>query len=83
VSFITYRDSRGNLKVVDAALTKATRLQCPKCGIDNPFVLYMFEDRDGGVERRYYYVCPDCKIHYTNWGPNYDYRGRHRITKAL
>ena len=81
MSFVIYRNARGSPKLVDAALTRAMRLQCPECGRQNNFTIFQFEELDGSVGRRYYYVCPDCKIHYTNWGPDCDYRGSHKIAR--
>jgi phage FluMu protein Com len=81
MSFIMHRNVKYNTELLDAALTGAMRLRCPKCGRENNFIMFQYEELNGSVGRRYYYICPYCKVHYTDWGPGYDYKGSHRIVK--
>jgi hypothetical protein len=64
----------GKLVLHDAFLVKGEMdLECPKCKRKNEPVIFFYESDGPGVSRRYFYCCPECKIHYTDWGEKADW----------
>ena len=68
-SFEIDRDENGNLRITDAATTGGITMNCPKCGLMNrPVIFSMDVDSADAVGRRYWFCCPNCLIHYSDWG---------------
>lgn len=63
--------------------TTLLELECPQCNRRNEPTYFEYDYKGNGTtSRRYFYCCPDCKIHYTDWGSDADWKpGRLRIHK--
>lgn len=74
ISFVWREDEQGNLRPVDPFIVKgALDLECPQCNRKNEPILFWYDDDGSGCgSRRYFYCCPDCKIHYTSLGQHAD-----------
>jgi len=84
LTFVVGKDKHGKLRMIDAFLAKgAMDLECPQCKRKSEPILFWYDDEgEGQVSRRYFYCCPNCKIHYTDWGESADWKsGRLQIEK--
>jgi hypothetical protein len=84
MTFRIYKDRQGRLAMVDLYLVEgALDLECPHCNRKNAPILFWYDDEGQGcVSRRYFYCCPACKIHYTDWGEYCDWKSKRlRIRK--
>ena len=88
MTFVIGKDEQGRFHLTDIYLVRgALDLECPQCGRKNEPILFWHEEDyigeyGGCISRRYFYCCPNCKIHYTDWGPDADWKyPRYEIKK--
>ena len=85
VSFTFYLDKDGTTRIADAHLADTIRGSCPKCGKQNKLFWFVWDNEVRGcfdeqgeemssITRRYFFCCPDCLWHYTDWGEWHDTR---------